>query len=70
MTGGGTTSPYRLYWIGADGHIKWGEFVECASDEEARTVAIARKGDYPAMEVWLGTRRVVRIGTTERPEEE
>ena len=25
---------------------------------EQRTVAIARKGDYPAMEVWLGTRRV------------
>ncbi len=70
MTGGGPTSPYRLYWIGADGHIKWGEFVECASDEEAQTVAIARKGAYPAMEVWLGTRRVARIGTIERWDEE
>ena len=57
---------YRFYWIGPDGHIKAAENVECASDEEAITVAASRKGGFPAIEIWLGTRCVLRIGVPPR----
>lgn len=57
---------YRFYWIGTDGHIKGADIVECSSDDEARTVAIDRKGKFPAVEVWLDGRFVVRVGAPER----
>ena len=50
---------------GADGHIKTAENIVCASHREACATASDRQGDFPAIEVWLGTRRVTRIGAPE-----
>lgn len=54
---------YRMYWMGADGHYTGAEDIECASDQEAITKAWKQIGDAPAMEVWLGTRRVAQLGS-------
>jgi hypothetical protein len=54
---------YRIYWLAADGHIRDAENLDCASDQEAIAAAGKRISDYPAMEVWRGTRRVAQLGT-------
>jgi len=56
---------YRFYWMDPDGHIKAAENVECPSDEAAGTIAVARQGDFAAVEVWLGQRLVRRVGQPE-----
>lgn len=55
---------YRFYWIGVDGHIKRAEDVECYSDHVAEIVAAERKGSFPAIEIWLGARKIARIGAS------
>jgi hypothetical protein len=52
---------YRFYWIGRDSHIWAAQNIECASDEEAKATAADRLGEFAAIEVWLGERRVARI---------
>lgn len=59
---GAIMASYRFYWFGPNGHIRRGEDVECASDDEARELAASRQGEFTAVEVWVGTRMVARIG--------
>lgn len=49
---------YRIYWVGADGHLKGAKNVKCATDEDAAEYARALLASYPAAEVWQGKRRV------------
>ena len=57
---------YRIYGINADDHIVHRDDFECGSDQEAITQASNHQDNFPAMEVWEGTRRVARIGTAAR----
>jgi hypothetical protein len=61
---------YRFYWFGSDGHIKSAENVECASDDEAAAKAREQIGSYAAIEVWLGTRCVVRLSGRQTPDQD
>ena len=61
IRGSGQMPTYRVYWLGADGHIKAALNVDCASDQEARKAAVAKIGAYPAAEIWEGTRRVMTV---------
>ena len=56
---------YRIYGIDAEDHIVHRDDFECGSDQEAITQASSHQ-DFPAMEVWEGTRRVARIGMAEQ----
>ena len=57
---------YRLYWIGRDGHIWAAQNVDCADDEQAKAYAADRLGEFTAIEVWLGARRVTRIDAPDK----
>jgi hypothetical protein len=48
---------YRIYLVGLDGS---GEHVECADDQEA-TEKAKQAVDGHDVELWLGTRFIVRI---------
>jgi hypothetical protein len=52
---------YRFYWVGDDDKIRRADNVECASDEDARRIAAEYKAASPAIEVWLGERRIVKL---------
>ncbi len=58
---------YRFYWIGPDGLVKRADNVECASDAEANRIAAEYKVAAPAIEVWQGARRVLRLGAPAEP---
>lgn len=58
---------YRFYWIGADDKIARIDNVDCASDVDARRIAAEYKVASPAVEVWLGEHRVVRMDAPEVP---
>lgn len=52
---------YRFYWFGGDGHIKGAENIDCTNDADALLVGKQNIGEFPAIEIWLGTTRVARL---------
>jgi len=56
---------YRIYWIGPDDRIKQADYLDCASDVDAETKTRGLMRSFPVVEVWQGTRRVLRLSTDE-----
>jgi hypothetical protein len=53
---------YRIYTIDAGNHIVSAAEIECDSDADACAEARQKlRQPYPAVEVWEGARKVVRI---------
>jgi hypothetical protein len=51
---------YRIYTIGIDGHFIGREALVCDSDDAAAEEA-RRELNVPTVEVWCGTRMVIRL---------
>ena len=52
---------YRIYWLGQDGHIDAADYIECASDSEAKSKGQELIGAHAAVELWLEKRYVVTL---------
>jgi hypothetical protein len=52
---------YRLYLLTEHDHIDDARDADCTSDDDAQTRAAEIIGDYPAVEIWSGTRLVGRF---------
>jgi hypothetical protein len=60
---------YRIYLITCDNHIDDVHVANCVSDKEAKDEAACVLQDYPAAEIWCGSRLVGRIsGQQAEPE--
>jgi hypothetical protein len=53
---------YRIYFVGRDDHFHGADTIECATDDEAVASALKQIGDFPAVEVWCGTKSIGRVG--------
>ena len=49
---------YRLYFVGPDDYFHGPKTVECADDDRAFVCALDNIGDFPAVEVWRGIKRL------------
>jgi hypothetical protein len=52
---------YRMYSLGADGHISYGEEIEAGTDEEALARVCEVKREAVKYELWLDRRLVAAI---------
>jgi hypothetical protein len=54
---------YRFYPLDGAGRISGPpQDLECQSDADAHTIATSMRGGQDGVEVWVGTRKVVRLG--------
>lgn len=53
---------YRIYFVGPDDHFHGAKTIECADDDGAFACALEQIGDFPAVEVWCGTKALGRVG--------
>ena len=53
---------FRAYLLNAQGKIVWGEWIEAASEEDAKAKAhsLCSEG-IPAVELWVGGRHIAEI---------
>jgi hypothetical protein len=54
---------YRIYLLTCDNHIDDVHVTNCVSDNEAEDEAACVLQDYPAAEIWCGSRLVGRISS-------
>ena len=52
---------YRFYLLTTNGHIALGREADCENDAHAIAQAAEVIAHYPAVEVWEGGRRVIRL---------
>lgn len=56
---------YRIYWLDKDNHITEADCLIADTDEIIRNGVGAQLGTASAVEVWQGTRMVVRVTPSE-----
>ena len=56
---------YRFYLLTPDKHIALRRETDCDNDAHAIATVAEVIGQYPAVEVWTGGRRVIRLATAD-----
>lgn len=64
--GGTAMITYRLIWLDDNGHLPKSTHIECATDAQAIEIAQHQSGEYEAIEIWKGRRRVCRCSNPDR----